>query len=77
MGVVYKAVDTHLEPPVAIKILPSGRVADPERKQLFVQEAKAASVLRHPHIIVIHDIASDGCRRPRFHAHGVCGGKIP
>jgi eukaryotic-like serine/threonine-protein kinase len=62
MGAVYRAVDTHLDRPVAIKVLPSDRVADPERRQRFVQEAKAASALRHPNIVVIHDIASDGDR---------------
>ncbi len=59
MGAVYKAIDTHLDRPVAIKVLPPDRVSDPERKQRFVQEAKAASALRHPNIIVIHDIAFD------------------
>lgn len=59
MGVVYKAVDTHLDRPVAIKILPPDKVADPERKRRFVLEAKAASALHHPNIVVIHDIASD------------------
>jgi serine/threonine protein kinase len=62
MGAVFKAVDTHLDRPVAIKVLPPDRVADPERKQRFIQEAKAASALRHPNIIVIHDIAFDGGR---------------
>ena len=32
---------------------------DPERKQRFVQEAKAASALNHPNIITVHDIRSD------------------
>jgi serine/threonine protein kinase len=59
MGAVYKAFDTHLDRTVAIKVLPPGKVADPERKQRFVLEAKAASALRHPNIIVIHDIATD------------------
>jgi eukaryotic-like serine/threonine-protein kinase len=59
MGAVYRAVDTHLDRPVAIKVLPSDKVADPERKGRFVQEAKAASALRHPNIVVVHDIASD------------------
>ena len=59
MGAVYGAVDTHLDRPVAVKVLPPGKAADPERRQRFVQEAKSASALRHPGIVVIHDIASD------------------
>jgi serine/threonine protein kinase len=59
MGAVYRAVDTHLDRPVAVKVLPPDKVADPERRSRFVQEAKAASALRHPNIVVIHDIASD------------------
>src|SRR5260370_38241095 len=58
MGVVYRAFDTHLDRPVAIKILRSDATANPERKRRFVQEAKAASALNHPNIVHIYDISS-------------------
>jgi eukaryotic-like serine/threonine-protein kinase len=59
MGVVYKARDTHLDRFVAIKVLPPEMVTHAGRKARFVQEAKAASALNHPNIVVVHDIASD------------------
>src|SRR5205823_3654506 len=59
MGVVYRARDRRLDRPVAIKILPLERVADPERKRRFVQEAKAASALNHPNIVHIYGIDTD------------------
>ena len=45
MGVVYKARDTQLDRVVAIKALAHDKVADPDLKQRFVQEAKAARML--------------------------------
>lgn len=60
MGVVYRAIDTHLDRPVAIKILRAEALADPERKHRFILEAKSASALNHPNIITIHDINHAG-----------------
>jgi serine/threonine-protein kinase len=56
MGEVYKALDTRLNRTVAIKILPRDAVADPARRQRFIQEAQAASALDHPNIITVYDI---------------------
>ncbi len=69
MGVIYRARDLKLDREVAIKVLPSELVSDPERKRRFIQEAKAAAKLEHPHIAVVHEI-----RRSRwchFHCDGV------
>ncbi len=56
MGVVYKAQDLKLDRPVALKFLPPDLTRDPEAKQRFVHEAKAASVLQHNNICTVHDI---------------------
>src|SRR6202167_550889 len=60
MGQVFRALDTRLHRTVAIKVLPSTHVADPDRKRRFLQEARAASKLNHPNIVTLHDMASDG-----------------
>jgi serine/threonine protein kinase/sugar lactone lactonase YvrE len=56
MGEVYLAEDTRLERTVALKILPSDVAANEDRMRRFVQEAKAAAALNHPHIAHIYEI---------------------
>lgn len=59
MGVVYRARDTRLGRTVAIKLLRPEAVSDPDRTRRFLQEAKAASALTHPHIVTVHELGED------------------
>ena len=56
MGIVYKAEDTKLERPVALKFLAAHAIEDPEHKARFVREAKAAARLDHPNICSVYEI---------------------
>lgn len=56
MGEVYLAHDEKLDRPVALKLLLNDLRADQGHWQRFHQEARAASSLNHPHILVVHDV---------------------
>jgi serine/threonine protein kinase len=59
MGAVYRAYDTRLRRPVALKVLSPEHLADPDSKQRLMREARAASALNHPNIVGIYEVGSD------------------
>ncbi|HTO73251.1 MAG TPA: protein kinase, partial [Gemmatimonadales bacterium] len=56
MGIVFLARDLALERPVAIKLLPPVLAENPELRARFLQEARTAARLSHPHIVAIHAV---------------------
>ena len=56
MGVVYRAEDTKLHRPVALKFLSPEMTRDESAKKRFIQEARSISSLDHPNIAVVHEV---------------------
>ncbi len=55
MGVVYRAWDTQLRRPVALKTLRLGRLADESARLRLLREARTASRLHHPRVVELYD----------------------
>ena len=60
MGIVYRARDIALDRTVAIKLLPPSFAADPDLRSRFLQEARTAAGLSHPHIVPVHAVEDRG-----------------
>ncbi|HEU5259946.1 MAG TPA: serine/threonine-protein kinase [Gemmatimonadales bacterium] len=60
MGIVYLARDVRLDRPVAIKLLPPEKGASTVLRERFLQEARTAAKLSHPHVVPIHAVDEAG-----------------
>jgi serine/threonine protein kinase len=59
MGVVLLAEDPRLDRKVALKAMLPGLAADPDAKERFLREARAAAAVEHDHVIAIHQVDED------------------
>ena len=57
---VYRALDTTLDRQVALKVLDPLLLRDPTWVTRFQREARAVARLKHPHIVIIHEIGDAG-----------------
>jgi len=80
MGEVWQATDTHLKRQVAIKLLPAVQAGNHEYLDEFVNEARSAAMLEHPHILALHDFGeqevADGEVVPYLVMPHVAGGTL-
>ena len=56
MGVVYRAVDSVLDRPVAIKVMNEAIARQEDLRKRFLHEAQAAASLQHPNVVCIYDL---------------------
>ena len=60
MGVVWRARDTVLDRPVAVKLLADALARHEQARGYFLREARVAAGLSHPHIVTVHDAGFEG-----------------
>lgn len=66
MSTVYRAFDTVLERPVAIKLMHREIAADSDQLERFRREARSVARLNHPHIVTVIDAGEE----PSEDGHG-------
>jgi len=60
MGVTYKAIDSLLNRPVALKVIAAELLRSPQAKNRFLREAQSAALIQHPHVATIFDFGEEG-----------------
>ena len=60
MGVTYKAIDTHLRCPVALKIISAQLIGNESARSRFLREARAAASVHHPNVATVHHLGESG-----------------
>jgi serine/threonine protein kinase len=60
MGVTYKAIDTVLNRPVALKVVAAELLRGPASRQRFLREAQSAALIHHPHVATIFHFGEEG-----------------
>ncbi len=59
MGVTYKALDTNLESPVALKVINAVLIDRESARERFVREARAAASLHHRNVASVYHLANN------------------
>ena len=62
MSVVYRAEDVDLQRPVALKFLSPLLSHNPEARERFLREARAAAAIDHPNVCPVYEVNADGAR---------------
>jgi len=59
IGDVFRARDTRFGRTVAIKVLSAAVADDPDRRERFLRDARAAATLSHPNIAALYEVGED------------------
>jgi predicted Ser/Thr protein kinase len=60
MGVTYKAIDTVLNRPVALKVITGEFLRSQQARYRFLREAQAAALIHHPNVATIFHFGEEG-----------------
>ncbi len=75
MGVVFKAYDTELNRPVAVKLLAPYLASSGAARSRFAREARAAAAVVDDHVVPIHNVETDG-EHPFLVMKYIAGGSL-